>query len=126
MPDLSLQWGGDLSLSPTGDLALANGAELTRQRILKRLITNQGDYIWQPNYGAGLAGFVGQPTNLAGIAALIRSQIFKEPGVARTPEPSITVSPVQGNGPTAGLSVQILYADATTGLTQTLSFSAGS
>jgi phage baseplate assembly protein W len=125
MPDLSHQWGSDLALSPTGDLALAADAELTRQRVLKRLLTNQGDYIWQLDYGAGLPGFVGQPANPARIAALIRSQIFKEPGVARTPEPNISVSPITGSGPTAGLSVQIQYADATSGATQSLSFSAG-
>ncbi len=125
MPDLSHQWGGDLSLSPTGDLALATGAELTRQRVLKRLLTNQGDYIWQLPYGAGLPGFVGQPADPAGIAALIRSQIFKEPGVARSPEPGIDITPILGSGPTAGLAVQIRYADAVTGTTQTLSFSAG-
>ena len=121
MPDLSHQWGSDLSLSATGDLAIASGPELTRQRVIKRLLTNQGDYIWQLDYGAGLAGFVGQPVNAPRISALIRSQIFKESGVARTPEPVITIA---GNVP-GTVAAEIRYVDATTGDTQLLTFSAG-
>jgi len=125
MPDLFHQWGSDLSLSPTGDLALANGPDLTRQRVLRRLLTNQGDYIWQLDYGAGLPGFVGQPANPAGIAALVRGQIFQEPSVAQTPEPVINVSPVLGSGPTGGLALALRYADAASDATQSLSFTVG-
>jgi phage baseplate assembly protein W len=121
MADLSHQWGSDLTLSPTGDLATATGAALTQQRVLKRLLTNQGDYIWQLDYGAGLAGFVGTPASAASIAALIRSQIFKESGVAITPAPVIDIQATQ----TGSLAVQIRYADASTGETQLLSFTAG-
>jgi len=122
MPDLSHQWGSDLSLSPTGDLALADGPDLTRQRVLRRLLTNQGDYIWHLDYGAGLPGFVGQPDNSPGIAALVRGQIFREPGVSQAPEPVISVSPTLGNGPTSGLALSLRYADSGTQTTQSLSF----
>ena len=111
-----------MSLSPTGDLALADGPDLTRQRVLRRLLTNQGDYIWQLDYGAGLPGFVGQPGNPPGIAALIRGQIFHEPGVSQTPAPHISVSSILGNGPTSGLALALRYADAATQATQSLSF----
>jgi hypothetical protein len=125
MPDLSHQWGSDLSLSPTGDLALADGTLLTRQRLLRRLLTNQGDYIWQRDYGAGLASFVGEPGQPASIAALMRGQVSKEPGVAQTPAPDIEVSPIFGTGPTGGLSLSMRYADADTSATQALSFTVG-
>ena len=50
-------------------------------------------------YGAGLARFIGQPTNPLQIKAVIRSQIFKEAGVARQPEPLIDVQVAPGGAP---------------------------
>lgn len=121
MADIFHSFGVDLASSPTGDIATAAGPVLGQQRVLKRLLTNPGDYIWQPDYGAGLAQFVGQPAATQRIRATIRSQIFKEAAVARTPEPVIDVS-----FDSAGtVYVHIRYADATTGQTQLLSFSAG-
>ncbi len=124
MPDLSHQWGSDLSVGPTGDLAVATGPALGQQRVLRRLLTNPGEYIWQLDYGAGLARFIGQPTNPLQIQALIRSQIFKESVVARTPEPVIDVS-VSPGGAAGTVYVYIRYQDAGTGQTQILSFSIG-
>ena len=122
MTDISQQWGSDLSLSPTGDLAMTSGAALGQQRVLRRLLTNPGDYIWQLDYGAGLARSIGQPTNALQLRATIRSQIFKEAAVARDPEPVIDVEPATENADGA-VYVQISYVDAPSGQTQTLSFS---
>ena len=119
MPDVFHQFGSDLVSGPTGDLAVASGSAAGQQRVLRRLLTNPGDYIWQPTYGAGLGQFVGQPVSPAQIRAVIRSQIFKEAAVARTPEPVIDVSADPGGT----FYVHIRYADAATGATQTLSFS---
>ncbi len=52
---------------------------------------------------------------------MIRSQIFQEAAVARTPEPVIDVA---GDG-TGAVYVAIRYADVTTGATQTLTFTVG-
>jgi len=121
MVDLFHSFGSDLVPSPSGDLSTASGPVLGQQRVLKRLLTNPGDYIWQPDYGAGLAQFVGQPAAVSRIRAVIRSQIFKEAAVARTPEPVVEVSFDHAGT----VYVHIRYADATTGQTQLLSFSAG-
>ena len=121
MVDISHQFGADLALSATGDLAMATGALLTQQRVLKRLLTNPGDYIWNPDYGAGLAAFVGQPASTARIASVIRSQIFKEAAVGRTPEPLIDIQFSRSGA----IYVHLRYADSSTGETQILSFSAG-
>jgi phage baseplate assembly protein W len=122
MPDIAHLFGADLSLSATGDLAPISGPALAQQRVLRRLLTNPGDYIWHLDYGAGLAGLIGTPAAPDRIRALIRSQIFREAAVARTPEPVIDVQ-----ADSAGtVFVQIHYADAATGTTQLLSFSAGS
>jgi len=119
MSDAALLWGGDLSAGPTGDIAVAAGTALGQQRVLRRLLTNPGDYIWQPSYGAGLAQFVGQPCDVAAIRSVIRSQIFMEASVARLPEPAIDVQSVQDGS----VFVQIQYVDSTAGSTQVLSFS---
>jgi phage baseplate assembly protein W len=122
MQDAALLWGGDLSAGPTGDVALASGTSLGQQRVLRRLLTNPGDYIWHLHYGAGLAQYVGQPCNVAAINATIRSQIFMESSVARLPEPVIDVQSLS-NG---SVYVYIRYVDRETGGTQVLSFSVSS
>jgi hypothetical protein len=119
MADLWHQFGSDLMVGATGDLASVTGALAGQQRVLRRLLTNPGDYIWQPGYGAGLGQFVGSPASAAQIRAVVRSQIFKEAAVARTPEPTIEVT-ADASG---SVYVYIRYADAASGATQILSFS---
>jgi len=121
MPDLSHEFGDDILVAAGGDLALAEGMALGRQRVLRRLLTNPGDYIWHPEYGAGLARFVGQPAQAARIRAVVRSQIFREPAVARSPEPVVDV---REDG-TGRVFVSIRYADADSGETQSLGFPIG-
>ena len=121
MPDLFHQYGGDLLIGPGGDLASADATVLGQQRVLRRLLTNPGDYLWNPGYGAGLGQFVGQPANAARIRSVIRSQIFQESAVARQPEPVIEVQS-DGGGT---VTVLVSYADSNTGATQVLSFSVG-
>jgi hypothetical protein len=123
MADIAHQWGSDLSLGPGGDIALAAGSALGQQRVLRRLLTNPGDYIWQLGYGAGLAALIGSPAEASRIAAVIRSQIFKESIVAQTPEPVITVQ--AANDGSNSFYAVIAYVDANTGVTQTLSFPVG-
>jgi phage baseplate assembly protein W len=121
MPDLAQFYGNDLAVGPGGDLATVDTTQLGQQRVLRRLLTNPGDYLWNPSYGAGLAQFVGLPVNAARIASVIRSQIFQEPAVAPSPAPLIAVAA----GASGTVAVQISYADSTTGETQVLSFSVG-
>ncbi len=121
MADIFHSFGSDLAPSPTGDIAIATDAILGQQRVLRRLLTNPGDYIWQPDFGAGLAQFIGQPAEISRIRATVRSQIFKEAAVARSPEPIIDVSFDHAGT----VYVHIRYADTATGQTQLLSFSAG-
>ena len=121
MPDIWHQFGADLAVGATGDLAMAQGDVLGQQRVLRRLLTNPGDYIWAPDYGAGLARFVGGTVDAAQIQAVIRSQIFREAAVAQVPAPVIEV---QADG-AGGVYVQLRYADALSGATQVLAFSVG-
>ncbi len=114
--------GSDLSIGSGGDLATASGSEAVRERVLRRLLTNPGEYIWQLTYGGGLAGFVGQVANVASIQAVVRGQMLLEPSVARTPAPTAEILS-SGNGVVAGV---ITFADSETGLTQTTTMQLGS
>lgn len=121
MADAFHQWGSDLAIGATGDIGMTSGPLLGQQRVLRRLLTNPGEYIWQLDYGAGLARFIGQPVNPSQIRAVIRSQIFKEAAVARQPEPVIDVQLAPG-GASGTVYVHIRYVDADSSQTQVLSF----
>lgn len=105
-----MTWSGDLATTTTGDLAIVDGSALGTERVLRRLLTNPGDYIWNPDYGAGLAQFIGRPIDPAAIQALILSQMQLETAVAAVPEPVVAVQ----SDPSGQLFTQIRYADATT------------
>lgn len=120
--DLALLWGTDLVVSPTGDLSLSDIPGLTQQRVLRRLLTNSGDYIWQLTYGAGLSQFVGQTIGVSQVTAVIKGQIFQESAVASIPEPAITVFPSL----VSGLAISLIYTDAQSNTQQALSFNVGS
>jgi hypothetical protein len=117
MADIGHFFSGDLGLGATGGLQAADGALMSRQRILRRLLTNPGDYIWEPEYGAGLPRFIGQKLDLPAITALIRSQMYLESGVQQQPEPQIEVTPILN-----GLFVRIIYVEAESGRTEMLAF----
>lgn len=116
--DIQHSWAGDLAVTATGDLATVAGGVLGTERVLRRLLTNVGDYIWQPAYGAGLAQFVGQPIDPLGVAALIRLQMRREAAVAQTPEPAIEISTERPGT----LGVAIRYADAATSDSRSITF----
>lgn len=116
MPDISHTWGGDLDVSPSGDLLAADGVERAKQRILRRLMTNLGDYIWQPDYGAGLPGAIGD-TGTDRIVAAIRSQLMAETVIAKSPLPVIAVQAID-----SGVFVRIEFQNALTGVQDTLQF----
>lgn len=122
MSDAYHQWGADLTTSSTGDIGTVSDSLLGQQRVLRRLLTNPGEYIWQLDYGAGLARFIGQPANPLQIKAVIRGQIFKETVVARQPEPVIDVQ-VSPSGAANVVYVYLRYVDAASRQTQILSFS---
>jgi len=121
MPDIAQQYGADLVVAAGGDLAVVDGTARGQLRVLRRLLTNPGDYIWNPSYGAGLGQFVGQPVAAARMRAVIRSQIFQEATVARSPEPVIDLAV----DPTGAVAVTVRYADAQSGATQVLAFTVG-
>lgn len=117
MFDLNHYFGADIAASATGDLLPAEGVTRSQQRVLRRLLTNPGDYIWHPDYGAGLPRYVGSVMDVSKMRALIRGQVLLEDSVAKTPEPVIDVQAISG-----GMTVTIQYNDAATNAPQRLSF----
>lgn len=122
MADAWLEWNGDFQVSAGGGLLLADGDDLARQRILRRLLTATKGYVWQPEYGAGLPQRVGRPARAETISSIVRSQIALEAAVSPDPPPTIKVAQ-DANQP--GLfTISISYTDAATGEPVNLSFSA--
>lgn len=127
LQDLYHFYGEDLTTDNTGDLALASGTTYTQQRILRRLLTNPatdtlpGDYVFHPDYGAGLPRFIGQPIDVAKIRALVLGQVLMEETVSKTPLPVVAVTQLPSN--LSAFSISITYTDATTGSPTVLTFS---
>lgn len=117
MADLAHVWGEDIVLAASGDLLLSDGSEAARQRVLRRLLTNQNDYLWHLDYGAGLPRRVGETTLSANLDAVVRHQILLEEAVSWDPPPTVRVTPFFG-----GAVVHITYVDAVTGSQSTLGF----
>lgn len=129
MSDLNHFYGNDITLSPTGDFLQVSGTDQGLQRVLRRLLTNPAvvdsngvtqvaaDYIFHPEYGAGLPRMIGDVVDIKKIRAVIRGQMLLEACVSRNPEPVIQVTPILG-----GVSVQIQYNDALVNKPVALSF----
>jgi phage baseplate assembly protein W len=107
--DIYHYWGGDIAVAADGDFSIADATTTGQQRVLRRLLTNPGEYLWHPDYGAGVRKLLGGPLDLARVRGAIRSQILLEAAVAKSPEPVITVQEIVG-----GVSVFIQYQDAAT------------
>ena len=111
MYDIAHEWGSDLTVGSSGDLALASGSEVINQRIYRRLLTNAGDYLWNIDYGGGLSQFIGLPAVQGDIEAVVTSQLLLETAVPSTPAPQITTSVTDlANG---YVVTNIIYTDPT-------------
>lgn len=121
LADFNHYIGGDLSASGTGGIATVTDTLRGQQRVLRRLLTNPGDYIFEPEYGAGLPQWIGRNADLGKMRALIVGQMALEPSVAATPTPVVALAQI-ANSDGGGFSVSISYNDAATGQPVSLSF----
>jgi phage baseplate assembly protein W len=123
MYDLFHEWGADLAVGSGGDIALASGSDMISQRVCRRLLTNPGDYLWNLDYGGGLARFIGQPARSTEIEAVITSQLLLETAVPTSPAPQVTTTVVDAaNG---YVVANISYVDPTSQNPVTLNVSTG-
>jgi hypothetical protein len=119
--DINHYFSADVIPSGTGDLSAVDGATMSQQRVIRRLLTNPGDYSFHPDYGIGAGRYVGTDTGKLGeLKALIASQIFQEDSVARTPLPVIEVYMEKSL-----LWINIQYMEITTGTMQVINMPIG-
>lgn len=109
--DLQHTFGADLTLSAVGGLAIASGTQHGQEKVTRRLLTNPGDDLMQPDYGAGLPASIGNPSSAARIRATILKQLRLERNVSQTIGPKVHVD-LNASG-VAAATVQ--YVDAGTG-----------
>lgn len=117
MQDIYHYFGADIGVASNGDLQAVDGVTKSQQRVLRRLLTAPGAYIFHPTYGAGLGGMIGDVIDVAKIRAVIRGQILLEASVAPSPVPVITVTAIP-----YGVSVTIKYTVAPSQIPVVLSF----
>jgi hypothetical protein len=110
------EWGADLSVGPTGDISVAPVQTEVQKRIVRRLLTNPGDYIWHMDYGAGLGTYVGEPFSSKSIENVILDQIRHEALIAATPSPVVQIlGSLAGSLSTRSVSIRYQINDTSTG-----------
>ena len=102
--------GSDLQKSASGGIQETNGVELSRQRIARRLITNPGDYVFHPEYGAGIPRYIGKLASINEIKAVVLGQVLLESTVSKATQPIVNVSQVSATG-TVTINVTYTYAE---------------
>lgn len=116
--DIYHYFSGDTSSDGVGGLLSADGVTESQQRIIRRVLTNPGDYIYDPSYGIGAGVYVGATTaELGGLKSRISNQILQEPSVSPSPAPEVTLKSDLGV-----LYISIKYMDVPSNTTQLLLF----
>lgn len=87
--DVSNPGGANTKTSAAGDWILAGGREALRQAIIRRIITNPGEWAALPDYGVGARLFVKSRNTAATRNELeerIRGQVLQDPRVETVDE----------------------------------------
>jgi hypothetical protein len=117
-------WGGDLVIGASGDIATVSMQADVQQRVIRRLLTNPGDYVWHDDYGAGLGNFVGERSSQSVIKSTILNQLLLEALVSKTPPPTVQTSQSL-TGLFSATSVTVQYEVVGTPGTRSLVLGAG-
>jgi len=99
------QGEANYTITPAGDLTVVTDREALRQSLLRRAITNPGEWETVPNYGCGLRQYLkakNTASNRTEIEQRVRSQFLRDPRVLRVD--LVTVSPLPDGKPGIVLS----------------------
>ena len=105
--------GGDLRVTPTGDLKLSSGRDNVAQAIERRVLVGQGTLLHRPDYGAGLKMAIersSNPTERAKQAARIQRQMARDERVLAS-KSSVSLSSTADSRVVVDLSVQLAGDD---------------
>ncbi len=100
----------DYVVTAAGDVALATGIEALRQSLLRRLLTNPGEWQTNPGFGVGAPQFVKKPNTPAVRAELegrIRAQFARDDRVEAITQ--ITIEDLT-DGPGLHITVFVVVA----------------
>lgn len=118
MADADHWWGGDLFLTPSGDINTVTNLNRDNQRIFRRVCTNGslsgghvGEYFFHSDYGGSAPWYVGQAIDEIELEGVLRYQMYQEACVSHSPEPTITPN-INPNGE---FTAQISYTNNNTG-----------
>jgi phage baseplate assembly protein W len=84
--DVATPEGADTIVGPSGDWKLVEGREALRQALLRRILTNPGEWATLPDYGVGARLYVKAKYTRAmrdELTARISSQLMRDPRVER-------------------------------------------
>lgn len=84
-----LFFDGDVHVTPQGDYLTVEGVENLRRGVLRRLMTEPGEYRVNPTYGVGLPGLLKKPMNKA-VLSQLRQRIVQQLGQDRRIDKVIT------------------------------------
>ncbi|HSR79108.1 MAG TPA: hypothetical protein VLN57_21220 [Xanthobacteraceae bacterium] len=95
-------------VTPAGDLQLATGREALRQSLLRRTLTDPGEWQTAPDFGVGARQFVkGRNTDTERTALInrVRSQYLRDPRVQSVD--LVLVTPLDDGSPGVLLQAQV-------------------
>jgi hypothetical protein len=122
--DFALDYGSDFGASAGGDFATASDDVLSRQRVIRLLITNSrlvlasgdillADYPYHTDYGESLGRKVGSDVGVSDqpkIVSIVTTALRSEDSVDQTQPINVTTTIVSG-----GVRILISYTSAWTG-----------
>ena len=118
--DISHEIGDDIRLDSTNDLAFVFDTDETNQRIMRRLFTNKGTYIWNAKWGASIPWKVGETLSLELYNLVVNevtAAVLEDEDVAKDPPPEISIKTTNN-----GLICYIRYYNTSSDKHDTISF----
>jgi len=86
--------GSDILLDKSNDLSFVFDTNETNQRIMRRLFTNKGTYIWNAKWGGSIPWKIGEMLSLEVYREIVNevtAAVLEDDDVAKDPPPEIKI-----------------------------------